>query len=274
MPEFSQEEYADKIAALLRKAEDSAATPAEAEAFVSKAQELMTKYAITEELLARARGANLQSQEEIVEVHIDYTGIYRQALYDVGKVIAQANNCKILISNHNYTKPQFVRLHVIGFESDVERVRMLNASLQIQAIGGMRKAEKDFLQSWMSGMQKYKARRDFIFGFASGLQQQLAAANRRAEAEAAREEAERLTDLDSRTLHTDEARESVALVIRDKKQRVSDWMDETYGDTIRKVHRSYSHGSGAARGMGHAAGKKADAGGRGKVGGGHKALKA
>ena len=43
-----QNKYADKIAGLLRKAEDPAATSAEAEAFFAKAQELMTKYAIDE----------------------------------------------------------------------------------------------------------------------------------------------------------------------------------------------------------------------------------
>lgn len=271
-----QEKYADKIAKLLRKAENSAATPAEAEAFVTKAQELMTTYAITEELLARARGVNLEQREEIVEETIDYTGIYRQALYDIGSAIAKANNCRCLVSNLTYKKPQTTRLHVIGFKSDVDRVRMLDASLQIQAIGGMRKAEKDFLQSWMSGMQKYKSRRDFIFGFAHGLDQQLARANRRAEAEAAAQEEIRLTGtgVDCPSAHAT-AEQSVTLVVRDKRERVQDWMDKTYGDSLRSVSRRYSSGSGQARGMGHEAGKKADAGTRGKVGGHSKgALKA
>lgn len=248
-----QEKYADKIAKLLRKAEST--TPEEAEALIAKAQQLMTEYAIDEALLAKARGEEVT--EEIVEEDITYKGVYHAALFDIGYAIALANDCRGLIGKHG----KYTRLHVIGFKSDVERVRMLDASVQIQAVGALTKWWSEQDSSWMTAMDKFKARREFLFGFARGLGHQLTAAKVAGEKAAAKTQAERAH------VSQDDAVESVALVVRSKKARVQDWMDEAYGKRLRSSSRRYSSGGHDARAAGSAAGRRADVSGRSKVGG-------
>jgi hypothetical protein len=252
-----QERFADKVAKLLRKAEDPGASPAEAEAFLAKAQALMVEYAITEELLARARGDVERTREEVVESSITYTGIYHQALFDVGSAVAKANDCRVLIRRGGKS----TTLIIIGFESDVARVKMLDASAQIQATGGLVKWWKQQDSSWMSGMQKYKARREFLFGFASGLASKLQEA--RAQGHDAAAEAQVKREHVAKT----DAAEGVALVVRDKKAHVNDWVDQTYG-RLRYSSRRYSSGGYEARNSGHAAGRRADLGGKAVAGGG------
>jgi hypothetical protein len=258
-PLAEQERYADKIAKLLRKAEST--TPEEAEALVAKAQELMTEYAISEELLARARGDNRAEREEVVQETIEFTGIFRQALYEIGQVITKANDCRAMHENVTWKRPHTTILYVIGYESDVRRVHLLNASVQIQAQGALAKWWRDQDTGWMSGMQKYKARREFLFAFARGLNDKLGAAREAGQRAAAAAKAQR----DSVT--SQEASESVALVVRDKKQRVNDWIDDKYGNEIRTVSRNYSRGSAAAEAAGYDAGQSADLNRGGRVGG-------
>jgi hypothetical protein len=241
-----REKFADKIGKLLAKAEST--TPEEAELLLGKAQELMTRYAIDEAMVAAARG--IEAAEKIVEVRITYTGIFREAAFDIGKALCAPNECRHLISRgSNQTT-----LVVIGFEGDVERVKMLDASVQIQARGAMLKWAKDQDRTYMSGMQWYKARREFLFGFAHGLHMQLAVAHKVAVKVAEDEQAP-----------TEESG-SVALVLRDKKVRVNDWIDETYGKLTSSTRR-YSSGGYGAHAAGSVAGHRADATGRGKVGG-------
>lgn len=263
-----QFDYADKIAKLLRKAEDPKVGSAEAEAFIVKAQTLMTQYAITEEMLARARGANIEEHEEIVEERIKYTGVYSAALFDIGAAIARANDAKVLISNGS---GKWTTMHVIGHKSDVERIKMLDASVQIQASGALIKWAKlpESLPSWMSASHKYKARREFLFGFARGLSQQLDLAKKRGEAAAAHDEAQRHGGSENAVA---EAENSVALVVRGKKARVDDWMDEHYGKKLRTVSRRYSSGGHNAGSAGQAAGRRADVSGRGRMSGNQRSL--
>ena len=260
-------DYADKIAKLLRKAEDSAATPAEAEAFLIKAQALMTQYAITEDMLAAARGVNLEQHEEIVEERIRYTGVYSAALYDIGAAIARANDAKVLISNGS---GKWTTMHVVGHKSDVDRIRMLDASVQIQASSALLKwaREPESLPSYYSASQKFKARREFLFGFARGLSDQLHRARKQGEAAAAAEETKRTGGTDA------EGTASVELVVRGKKARVDDWMDEHYGKKLRKVSRRYSSGGYNAGSAGVAAGRRADVSNRGRVSGNQRSITA
>ncbi len=272
-----KEKYADKIAKLLRKAEATNVAE-EAQAFTAKAQELMQLYAIDEELLARARGENDRVAEAIIEDEILYTGIYRDALYDVGAAVAAANNVRRLISKRAARdgRPATTVLHLIGFESDVRRVQLLNASVQIQATSAQLNWWRDHKDEYAmyGGMEKFKARREFIFGFSQGLSSKLEEANIRAQNEAAQHAATRAEEEDETVEHEDavaDATASVALVIQDKQEKVNDWMDETYGGRIRKVSRNYASGGGSANGAGYAAGRSADMGG-GKISGSQRSI--
>lgn len=248
--------YAEKIAKLLRQAE-GAGTQAEADAFTEKAQQLLVTYAISEELLAQAQGLDVV-QDTVVEETITYTGIYRQALFDIGRAIARANGCKVLIINGNGFKPAYVKLCVVGFSKDVGRVKLLDASIQLQAGIAQRRwwEEYSFAKpstDHLSGMAKFKMRREFLFGFARGLAVKLQAA-----AQAGVSEGEKMAG----------ARVgSGELVLRDRAVRVQEWYDVTYGKTTRKVRRSYSYGGSDARNAGHAAGRTANVG-QPSVGGG------
>lgn len=264
-----QEKYAAKIAKLLRQAE-STDVEAEADAFVAKAQQLMTAYAIDAAMLAQARGENEKKAEDIVRVPFTFTGIFKQALLQIAYIIAQANDCQGVRTADTWVYEDGKRkkadiLHVIGFESDVENVQLLNASLQIQAATAQRAWWKDQDSSWMSGMEKFKARREFLWGFSAALRIRLREAREAGEAEAVRNEQTR-TKNDS-----DVARQSVELVLRDKKQRVEEWMDKTYGSSLRRVSRRYSSGGMDANRAGRAAGQRANIGNP-SVGGGRKEL--
>lgn len=246
-----QLKYADKIAKMLALAEN-AGTQAEAEAFTEKAQSLMTEYAISNDLLAIARGDQLQ--DEIVRDRIDYVSIYRIAEWYIGNAVAEANHCKVLISKNPWDaeKPKSTyRLILIGFKSDVERVKLLNASLQIQASIAMRRwwAEKRDEVEHRSGMQQFKMRRTFLSGFASGVQTKLMHAMREGVSAAERGTGSRVG--------------SGELVLVAKKERIQTWVDETYGRKMRSVKMSYKDGGMDARLAGNAAGRQANVGTKG-----------
>lgn len=250
-----QLQYAEKIAKLLRLAEN-ASTQAEADAFNGKAQEIMRTWAITDDLIAQAQGK--QRQVKVIEKTIKYTGTYHRALYEIGAAIARANHCKVLITKHPYD----TILYVIGFEDDVAKVEQLNASLQIQASTGMQRYGREDRERrpWLSKMEQFKAKREWLFGFGDGLYLQLRAAIERGERAASEAEAAR-ANVDLAT-----ASKSTALVVRTRDEQVKDWMDTTYGKSLRSVRSNYSYGGGAARSAGQAAGRNADTG-QSRIGG-------
>lgn len=249
--------YADKIAKLLAKAE-STNSQQEAEAFVAKAQELMTTYAISEAMLQDARNGNGKEREQVIEVKLDYKPPRSKAASNIGIAIARANGCKILVSDmRRYSNTYSV--HVIGFESDTARVQMLDSSVRIQMQTALNAWWKDQRKNnpavqWMTGSEKDRARRDFIFGYASGLSEILRQANEAGKAEAVKAEAE-ATKSDEQA-----ASDSVALVLRSRADQVNDWVDEKYGKSLRKgrASRMYSSNHASARSDGHAAGRRAN----------------
>lgn len=265
-----QETYAARIAKLLRKAEST--TPEEAEALVAKAQELMTAYAVDEAMIANAHGESMP--EEIVEETIEYTGIFQAALMQIGYNIVRSNNCRGLSQTFPAFKPsgrpKTSVLYVIGFKRDVDRVRMLDSSVQVQAASALNVWWKRQNKSWMSGMEKFKARREFLLGFASGLASRLEEARKQGEAEAIKNEADRMGGGFGSGVQA-EAAQTVTLVLRTRKEQVNDWVDSKYGDTIRTTRRRYSSGGAGARSAGHAAGRSANTGTTG-IGGAKGAL--
>lgn len=243
------ERYADKIVKLLRKAESTA--PEEAELLTAKAQELMTRYQISEAMIAEREGTG--TSEELTEVQLTYTGVYRHALMELGFACAKQNGCRAFYTDARWRTPKEMVVTACGFEGDVRRVEMLNASVQVQLHGALAAWWKgDKTHQLLARRQKFHERREFMFGFASGLSQQLAEARKRATGEAAKDEADRAGVSDR------EASDSVALVVRSRKDRVDDWYDRTHGRSLRYVVHNYARGSGGARGAGADAGVRAD----------------
>lgn len=258
MTEDVQETYADKIAKLLRKAEttDSAT---EADALNAKAQQLMVKYQITDELLAQAEGR--ERTEKIVQETIRYRGVFHRALFNIGWAITKSNDCRGLINLHTND----TELLIVGFESDVAHVKMLDMSLQIQASTAMQRWYRGQDVTGLTPMQKYKMRREFFMAFARGLDVKLQRARAAGINEAVVDEAARSG------VAADQVKHSTDLVLVSKQRRVDEWMDSTYGGTLRQTRRNYASGGIAARQAGYAAGMSADVGGS-SIGGGRKAI--
>jgi hypothetical protein len=256
-----QDKYAEKIAKLLRKAE-STDSPEEAEQLVTKAQELMTAYAIDEMMIARVKGEQGKTSEDIIAEDIEYNGVFQSTLMDLGYVVVRMNDCRGIFSQHDAgsrtsvdgkRSPSAHVLHVIGFESDVRRVKMLDSSLQIQCARAMNNWWNEEGTPWASKSVAFKARRQFIMGFAAGLSERLSRAKDEGQKEAARREA-------ARSNTTEEtATQSVALELRSRKDRVDDWVDKQYGK-LRSFSRRYSSGGSGAMNAGVAAGRNADLG--------------
>jgi hypothetical protein len=236
--------YADKIAKLLAKAQTT--TPEEAESLVAKAQELMTKYAIDQALLDAMKGES-ERREEIIEAVVEYTGTFRMATWRLAQAIAKANTCRVLVSDD--TRQRVCQLYLIGFESDVERARLLDASLQIQMVRALNAWwTSDPVNALLDRNRKFAARRQFMFSFTQGVKERLGAAVKTATAEATK-------------THGD----SVALVLRSRTDRVDDWVDREYGK-LKYTTRNYKGGGASAHGAGLEAGRRADVG-QPKVGG-------
>jgi hypothetical protein len=240
-------DYAAKIAALLKKAEST--TPEEAELLIAKAQELMSTYAIDEAMLAHARG---QKTERIVEEKIEYHSTYSRAQFHIGAAIARNNGCNVMVSKGKDLMR--TTLWVIGFERDVERVRLLNSSLLIQSTAAMN-------EWWMrredvpsNQRERFKLRREFLFSFADGLSRKLRLAREHGRTVATKMEANRSN------VEYASAADSVELVLADKRTRLKHWMNEQYGEGAIKMARAarFARGDFDASINGRVAGEHAD----------------
>lgn len=240
------EKYADKIAKLLRKAEST--SPEEAEALFAKAQELMARYAITEQMLAYKRNES-RTDEEITRDTIFIHSSYSRALFQVASSIAKANGCRVLIRKGKDL--MHTDCIVIGYTSDIERTKMLNQSLQIQALHACNIwwREHPYRQD-LSAREKFKERRQFIFSFAHGLQNKLDAATKAGQAAAADE---------LRGKGHAGVAEGMELVITSRKDAVEAYMDQSY-DRLRKSRGNFAGGSSNASRSGHAAGLNSNIG--------------
>jgi hypothetical protein len=241
--------YADKIAKLLRKAETTDSVQ-EAEALTAKAQALMVRFAISEELLRQATGE--QEQDHIENDNIVYRGIFHMALFDIGRAVADTNNCFVMIHKHRHES--VTELLLVGYTRDISNVKVLDASIQVQASSAMQAWYRQQDTSYRTPMQKSKMRREFLFGFAKGLKAKLLVAKRVGLRDATDDEAKR-AGVDVET-----AGKSTDLVLRTKDENIKNWVDNEYGNTLRTVRRNYSSGGYQARNAGFAAGQRANIG--------------
>lgn len=269
---MSTTKYEERIAKLLRRAEHPNTPEAEADACVAQAQQLMSRWAIDEAVVRRRMGDDGKTVDDpIIEARIVYDGIYRQARFSIGSAVAEANDCRALITTNERTwatdpgKPKVVTvLWVVGHTSDVERVRMLDTSLQLQCATALNRWWKTAGFDGLSRMAKFRARREFIFGFATTVRERLLEARRQAVEEA---EADAGQTVQPAAAKADNPAEEVALALVEKKRRVDEWYDERYGTSTRKVTRNYRRGARDAHDAGCAAGMKASLDQRRGIGG-------
>lgn len=231
------EKKIDLIAQLLAKAEST--TPEEAQALTEAAARLMTKYMIDEATIAARRAKQGTGKaEQIVQVHHDLVGSYRKALLNVWVSIGSAYGpIKFLKGNDN---GKFIRLYVIGFESDVQQFVTLGKSLEIQGAVALRdwwKTNKP-LYAGVRSYEQWEARSSFLNGFGRGA-------------------ASRITD--GKAQAVSEAGPGTELVLADRSAAVEEHYDNMAKGKGRSMKYSYD---GAAHGAGHTAGRNANTGGR------------
>lgn len=249
---MSSTNYAEKVAKLIAKAEGTD-NEHEAEAFFAKAQELMTEWAITDAMVDAARGV---SRDEIGQHTFVHGGVYAPEKGGLTWAVLRANNCKGVYWRSQGRRDRNVeiggkvfsdwyKLEVTGFKSDLDRVVMLDSSLQLQMAKAMHASWRAEDRTGMRQVENRRWHKSFMEGFATGVARKLAEATK-----AGRAAAEKA--------HGD--KDSVALVLRSRESQVDEWYDKHYGDSLRSVsarRRTYDSG---AYGAGTEAGRQADVG--------------
>lgn len=166
-----REKAQQRILALLAKAEDSAATEEEADAFREKAYELIAKYGLDQAKLRAQLGAKAAHDELIVKP-INFSGKYVNDQLLLLSAIAKAIHVQLLRKSKS-------EVLAFGYESDIERLVMLFASLWLQASGKVAKTPTPF------GENRVRFVKSFLAHFLDVVYHRLSAAEKRAKDDSA-----------------------------------------------------------------------------------------
>jgi hypothetical protein len=267
MRKQTEAERLELVRKLLAQAE-STSFPEEARTFYTRAQELMTRWAIDDAMLAGA-SAEAVGTIGVTRIQLD-ANEYRTPKVNLLHAIAMANSCRVIRSwSYHVPDPdrksgrrRVMHVDVVGYERDRALVELVWTSLLAQA-------EREFLafdvqermreEAEMLGVRpnqrggfRIRWHNTFMMGFISGVSKQLAHARRRTEEQAK------------------VATPGVSIVLADRRAAVDADFEERYPS--RSLARtSAGNGSARARAHGRVAGERADVG-RPRVGGNRPAL--
>jgi Protein of unknown function (DUF2786) len=188
-----------KIRALLAKAE-STTFEAEALAFTSKAQQLMTRHAID---LAAVHGAGARRTGGAAVIRVPIDSPYSTAKAKLLAVVADASRCRTV------ELVGFGLAEVIGMPSDLVGVELLFTSLLVQAQTALVRAPRS--------SRSYRS--SFLFAFAARI-------------------GERLREINAAVMKdaTQEHGESFLPVLRSQAESIDAFVDERYG-RLRSLRR-------------------------------------
>ncbi len=235
----NKDDMLNKVRALLAKAEGTD-NEHEAEALTAKAAELMAKYGI-DAAMASQRDHQSKPGNKVILIDAPYAGPKGSLL----GVVARAFRCRaVQLSGRDKTQ---LKVHLFGFESDMEMVEILFTSLLLQATHGAVRVEKQ--TDYYGRSRTRSARSSYILGFAAAVQGRLATSTAKAEAEA--------------------SGPGTALVLRSREVAVKDAVSQAY-PLLRTVTARAGNASGYGRG--HADGMRANLHNRSGVGSGGRAL--
>lgn len=233
--ETSTDKRLERVRKLLALAENSAATAAEAESFTAKAAELIAEYGIDEALLSAAAPEKSHIERKVMTFHAPYADQKASLAYNVGLILGVKG---VANAARDSSGKKIVHFHMFGQHADIVRVDMLVTSLMMQAA-------RDVMRTGIPwGEDKAAYRRSWWLGFTSAIAGRL----RTAEREARLQAEDRFAAVGT----------SSALVVRDRDTQAEEAMREAFPNLT--VRRSRTSGSGA--GAGHAAGQRANLGGK------------
>ncbi|MGV9271597.1 DUF2786 domain-containing protein [Kitasatospora sp. NPDC003701] len=225
------------IKALLAKAENSAAFEAEAEIYRARAMEMMARYGVDEALLSDGQ----PSRDGVTDKNFDLPNPWSMSRVRLMYHIAEAVGCEAILMGQQGDGTR--RVHVVGYESDVQRAEILYASLQLQMLNGLNR------QAVPYGVRSAKAwRNSWQLGFITRVTERLAAIEEAARAAASGE--------------TSATGRSGELVLAARATVVRAAFQEAHP----RVRKQSTSSSGGGYGDGIAAGNRADIGGTRRIG--------
>jgi hypothetical protein len=232
----------ERVRKLLAKAEDESCTPPEAETLTAKAAELMAKYGIDRALLAATRPETDAPGSRMVDIYNPWGRVRAHLLCG----LAAALRCQAIM----LTAGEGMKIHLFGYESDLERTDVLYTSVLIQMWHGLVAAEVPERarspRAW---------RRSWLLGFAAAVTGRVREAEERAAAQA---------DRDAPAGQGTRA----ALVLADRSVVIRAAVQREYPVT-RTARMTYT---GSGYGAGYDQGQRADIGTRRVTRPGHNAL--
>lgn len=222
-----QDGILEKVRKLLAKAEAEGVTLPEAEALTAKATELMGRYGIDQARLNAARpGSDVLANRKI---DIDNPWASVKVILLAG--VFGAMRCKIIQLNHPGSG---ARVHVFGYQSDLDRAELLYTSLLVQMHRGLAAQRVPG-----AGGQAKAWRRSWMIGFANMVVKRVEAAEQHATAQA-------------KTEDQAAAGPGTALVLRDRSLAVKSAFQQEYPRTrsVRITCGVSGYGSGTSAGQG------------------------
>lgn len=160
--------YAEKVAKLLRKAEDVAGTPEEG-VYQARAFEIMAKYGIAEAMVrARRHGLDTSEIPGAIEEIFTITGTYSNAQMLLLAGMGRALHCK---GAYRGLRGGGIQLNLFGMPDHIERVKFLWGLLGPQAVrlAGIVRPGGDFT----SPGQVIVYRRSWMAGFANAVENRI-----------------------------------------------------------------------------------------------------
>jgi hypothetical protein len=219
----------DRVRKLLAKAEDESVTPPEAQALTAKAAELMAKYGIDRALLAADRPETDEPANRMIDVANPWGRVKAHLLSG----LASALRCQAIM----LTTASGTKVHLFGYQSDLERADLLYTSVLIQMWHGLAGAQ---VPSWSRSARAW--RRSWLLGFATAVISRVRAAEHAAACQA--------------TAPAAASGSKTALVLADRTLVIRRNMERAYPVT-RTAKVTYS---GNGYGDGYAKGQRADIG--------------
>lgn len=263
----------ERVRALIDKAENTDFVE-EAEAFMNKAQELLTQYALDEAMLDLV-DKNRADRDKVVTVVVRVGDPHAKARVSLLSSVARSNNVKIVLGG--YTKSQTfdhykdkyddvifadgpggkkrtkngALAYLTGFSRDVDATMLLFTSLMIQSTREFAHVEVPAYEN------KYTYYRHFILAYATTIGSRLMLAKRDA-----------VKVAEAKAQETDT---TILPVLADRQAQVDNEYERRWAGRLGKGRaQNYDYGRGGAAGA--AAGKRADVGNVRVGAGGRRAL--